>query len=157
MNTYTAKKIGEVLAFEQIMIETIARGRKALGEAYGPTRIDEVLTKAEEYEDQLETEARNAGVEDAVIEKAEATSNKLRSMQELYIGDEWNNSVELLEWSGFFHGAAVAHASLTKGAAEALNLPELKSLVLGIFQFHHNLLQETNSHLEEKGREKSLL
>lgn len=155
MNNYTAKKIGEVLAFQQIMIETIARGRKALDEAYGSSRVDEILVKSEKFEDAIEAEAKTAGVEEAVIAKAEATSGKLRSMQELYIGDEWDNPVELLEWSGFFHGAGVAHASLAKGASEALSLETLKSLSLEIFQFHHNLLHETNSHLEDQGRKKA--
>lgn len=51
--------------------------------------------------------------------KLAKTTEKLTSMMELYVGDEWDNPVEVLEWSSFFAGAAAAHCAVTDGLIDS--------------------------------------
>lgn len=50
--------------------------------------------------------------------KVAATTNKVQTMMNTYIGDEWDNPVEILEWSGFHLGAAIVHLALVQGYAK---------------------------------------
>jgi hypothetical protein len=44
--------------------------------------------------------------------KTHKTVRKLTDMMELYIGDEWHNPVEVLEWCSFYAGAGAAHCAI---------------------------------------------
>lgn len=47
-------------------------------------------------------------------DKVNKTTNKLNSMMELYIGEKWDDPIEVLEWSSFFAGAAAAHCAIAR-------------------------------------------
>ena len=44
--------------------------------------------------------------------KAAKTTSKLTAMMELYVGDEWHNPTEVLEWCSFYAGAGAAHCAI---------------------------------------------
>lgn len=50
--------------------------------------------------------------------KLDSTISKVEGMMNAYIGDEWDNPVEVLEWSGFHLGAAIVHLALVQGYAK---------------------------------------
>jgi hypothetical protein len=76
-------------------------------------------------------------------------------MRDLYVGDQWQNPTELLEWSGFFEGAAIVHASLLSGLAAEEGHEELKSFAKEFLSFHKQIFEDVDDHLFTIGREKS--
>ena len=46
------------------------------------------------------------------IAKRDKTIRKLTEMMDLYVGDEWDNPTEVLEWTSFFAGAGAAHCAI---------------------------------------------
>ena len=105
MNEFTAKKLGEVLAFATVGIETWEKGREAIESVFGED-TDRLIDASKKHRDTLGNIAESENVQDIVSKKLEGTGTKLRSMRDLYVGEEWHNPTELLEWSGFFEGAA---------------------------------------------------
>lgn len=105
MNRLLPKKLGELQAFAVIGLELYERSSDAVDFAYGEASADiRVALKG-----QLDWIMPLADQE-----KAESTVVKLRAMMERYIGSEWDNPVEILEWSGFYFGAAATHWSLVE-------------------------------------------
>ncbi len=155
MNEFTAKKLGEVLALTEVGEETFNKGQKAFESVLGKEKVSEALKVLSSQKDLIHALADRAGVLESVLTKLEKTGEKLRKMRDLYVGDEWNNPTELLEWSGFFEGAAVVHASLLQGAAEEIGHSELKALALQCFNFHKDLFDQAIELLHATGRKKA--
>lgn len=120
MNPLLPKKLGEVHAFARIGLELLERGGSAAQTAFGGA--DAMTQLTDQFRLQQETVK---DIADPV--KTEKTTQKLRSMMEQYIGDEWDNPVELLEWSGFFFGAGAIHWAIVSGllSQDAGNQSEL--------------------------------
>ncbi len=155
MNEFTAKKLGEVLAFATVGKETIEKGREAFIESFGEERVNTIISEINSHIDLIHTVADQNSRLDIVEKKLESTGEKLRKMRDLYVGEEWGNPTELLEWSGFFEGAAVVHWSLVKGAAETMGNETLKSLSSEGMGFHKNFLSEVEDLLHSVGLSKS--
>lgn len=109
MDNLLPKKIGEVLAFARVGLELLERGGDAITQAYGQDMAADLQSHLSAHISRTQPLADTA--------KAEKTGLKIRSMMEQYIGDEWDNPIELLEWSGFYLGAAGIHWSLVAGLA----------------------------------------
>lgn len=152
MNEFTAKKLGEVLAFCQVGAETLEKGKQAFAEALPEQNIDELISSLNDQAQQIDSLTENKEV---TLTKAEGTGKKLRAMRDLYVGDEWDNPAELMEWSGFFEGAAVVHWDLVIGASEALNNEELKSLAMTGHSFHHDMFHAASNALKAIGATKA--
>src|SRR5690606_25418419 len=103
-----AKKLGEVLAFGFVLEDTIEKGEGALKEALGD-ELDSLIKGNKKHIESVKQIAEEKSVGEETLSKAEKTSEKLKAMRDLYVGDEWDNPVELMEWGGFFHGAAIVH------------------------------------------------
>lgn len=155
MNEFAAKKLGEVLAFTSVGTDTIERGRTALVEALGAVRIAELQEKNHMHGESVLRIATDAGVADTTLAKAQKTGDKLKAMRDMYVGDQWDNATELLEWSGFFEGAAIVHWGLVKGVAEALNNEDLLLLSQEAITWHYELLELAETELQAKGADKS--
>ncbi len=156
MNEFVAKKLGEVLAFNQIGTDTISHGRAALVAALGEEKIIEMEEKNRMHGESVINIATEAGVIDTTLAKAEKTGEKLKKMRDLYVGDQWHNAVELMEWSGFFEGAAVVHWALVRGAAEALNNEALLLLAEEGVNWHYELIEMAESELGQEGGDKAM-
>lgn len=155
MNEFTAKKLGEVLAFAQVGIETIERGRDALVSTSSDDKIAAVVDDLNMQAERIITVATAHNMNNVTATKAEGTGTKLRAMRELYVGDEWDNPAELLEWSSFFEGAAVGHWALVQGAAETLDDQELIELADDATDMHQDLLEDVCEALKKVGATKS--
>ncbi len=145
MNEFVAKKLGEVLAFSRIGLECRERGGAAFGEALADMseRFKAELT---DYATAVESRAN-----DITTAKAEKTTEKLRGMMEAYIGDEWDNATELLEWLSFFLGSAAAHWSLVRGAAETTEDTELTDVAERAVGFYKSGLEHVMIQLHSVG------
>ena len=155
MNEFVAKKIGEVLAFTQVSSDTIEKGRAALVEALGNDRVVDMEEKNRIHGDELMRIATEAGSIDVTLQKAQKTGDKLKQMRDLYVGDQWENATELMEWSGFFEGAAVVHWALVRGAAEGMDNEGLMVLAEEGVTWHYELLEIAESELATVGADKA--
>lgn len=155
INEFVAKKLGEVLAFNRVGTETLEKGRAALVAVLGEEKIVDMEERNKVHGENIIKIASDAGVLETTSAKADKTSDKLRAMRDLYVGDQWDNATELLEWSGFFEGAAVVHWALVRGAAEALEHATLTVLAEEGVDWHYELLEMAESELGSKGADKA--
>lgn len=155
MNKFSAKKLGEVLAFAEVGQDTIEKGYEALVSVLGEDLTNDFREKNHNQAEIISALADAESVSETVKTKTEKTGEKLKKMRDLYVGDEWDNPTELLEWSGFFEGAAIVHWRLVSGVAETLNNDELKKLAEEGIALHQTFLREAESHLEKLGIEKA--
>ncbi len=155
INEFVAKKLGEVLAFTMVATDTLARGRAALVEVLGEGAVVDMEHKTKLHADTIVHIATGAGVAETTTAKAGKTSAKVTQMRDLYIGDQWNNPIEILEWSGFFEGAVIVHWNLVKGAAQALSHAELLALCDECISWHYSLLEQIEGELEDEGSDKA--
>ncbi len=148
MNEFVAKKLGEVLAFSRIGIECQQRAGGAFAEVLeDPSSFAEQLNLFADAVDQKANEVTRT--------KAEKTANKLRGMMESYIGDEWDNPTEILEWLSFFTGAATAHWSLISGAAQSIQDVDLENTANQALNTYTSYLQEVIEKLKENGQQRA--
>lgn len=155
INEFTAKKLGEVLAFCRVELDTIERGRQAWETVFDVADIDRVVADTQERAAKIEAFAQANNVSDITLAKADGTGAKLKSMRDLYVGDEWDNATELLEWSGFFEGAAIVHWVLVAGAAEGLGNDELKHLAELSKEAHIQIHDSVSTRLRNVGKKRS--
>ena len=155
MNEYTAKKLGEVLAFNHISTDTLAKGRSALVEMIGEEKVLDIEEKNRIHGQELMRIATDGAVIDTTLAKADATGEKLIAMRKIYVADQWNNANELLEWSGFFEGATIVHWALVRGIAEAINHEGLLLLCTEAINWHYELLELAESELVAIGQDKA--
>ncbi|MDB5204009.1 MAG: hypothetical protein JWP09_37 [Candidatus Taylorbacteria bacterium] len=155
MNEFTAKKLGEVLAFAKIGNETIVKAMTVFEELFSKTEIDGFIAKNNAHAEALVAFAKAQNVSEIVLPKSEKTGAKLVAMRDAYVGDEWNNPSEVFEWWGFFGGAALAHWNLVKGVGETLNDDVLTALAFDALGFHESLYNASTGLLSDIGREKA--
>lgn len=155
INEFVAKKLGEVLAFNRVGTDTLEKGRVALTEVLGEEHILDREEKNRIHGEAIVQIATEGGAIDITLEKAKKTEEKLRTMRELYVADQWDNATELLEWSGFFEGAAIVHWALVRGAGESLNNEQLITVANEAISYHYELLEKSESELGTKGQDKA--
>lgn len=157
MNEFTAKKLGEVLAFTRVGNDTIVKGRAALVEVLGEEKVTDMEDKNRIHGEECLRLATDAGVVDITLAKAEKTEAKLKQMRDLYVGDQWDNATELMEWSGFFEGAAVVHFALIRGIGEGSNNEALALLAEEGIATHYELLDLAENELTQVGEDRGAL
>ncbi len=155
MNEFVAKKLGEVLAFTQVGTDTYEKGKSALTAALGAERCMDIEEKNRIHGEALMKVATDAGMIDVTLAKAAKTNEKLKQMRELYVGDQWDNATELMEWSGFFEGAAIVHWALVRGCAEGMNDETLLELANEGVNWHYELLEMAEGELATTGQNKT--
>lgn len=155
MNEFTAKKLGEVLAFCRLGTDTLERGRSALVEALGEERVVDIEEKNKLHGEAVVQIATDASVIDTTLAKTDKTLAKLTQMRDLYIGDQWDNATEILEWSGFYEGAFIVHWNVVKGCGQAINHESLLLLCEEGINWHYELLELCESELEQVGADKA--
>ncbi|MEX0918549.1 MAG: hypothetical protein WDZ85_01110 [Candidatus Paceibacterota bacterium] len=153
MNEFSAKKLGEVLAFATVSLETGEKGEVALREALGDDLFNDLIDRNQNYRQTINHLAEKYEVTGIVNKKLDGTGFKLRNMRDTYIGDDWDNPVEQLEWSGFFVGAAIVHWDLITGVAEKLNDEKITDLATDALAFHRRLFEIVENKLQDRGRE----
>lgn len=154
MNEYLAKKLGEVLAFAQVGSETLGKGKEALEAVFQQESLKVFYNTSEEQARVIKNLAEQAGVLEPVQEKASLTGNKLRSMRDLYLKGEWAEAIEILEWLGFFEGAAIVHWALVNGLASQTQAQTLIDLARQALEFHQNFLGQITGAIEKAAQNK---
>ncbi|MEK9157607.1 MAG: hypothetical protein AAB638_00260 [Patescibacteria group bacterium] len=155
MNEFTSKKLGEVLAFAIVGKEIFEKGKEALVQVFESDGVVKIIEEIEKHIATLTGLATTLNISEIAIPKSEKTSAKLREMLELYVSDQWHNPIELLEWLGFFEGAAIVHWKLVEGASKAINDAALIELSRIGLEFHQNLLDDVSTKIQAVGATKS--
>jgi hypothetical protein len=157
INEFTAKKLGEVVAFARLGTETSKKGLSALVSIMSAEEIKNMQETNDRHERSLYLLAEQFGVVDIMDKKADATIEKLRTMRDMYVKDQWDNSAEISEWSGFFEGAAIVHWALVEGAAEGSKHEDLRALAVEAKTYHESKLKQFESFLKTIGIAKTTL
>jgi hypothetical protein len=129
MNDFLFKKMGEVVAFEQVGRETVEQSEKLLRDSLISGAIDGVLAASKQREERLTVMAQNLGGGEITSQKAEKTGVKLRKLRETYLTDP-DDFADVLEWLGFHEGGALTHWILIEGEALRSDNEELKSVAI---------------------------
>lgn len=153
MNEFVGKKLGEVLAFSRLGVELFERGETALKTVFED--YDRVVENFRKQAGEVEQAAAGGEVAGITADKAEATLGKLRGMMVTYIGDQWDNPAELLEWMGFFEGAAIVHWRLVEGAASELENDALHELAQFGVNLHDGLLTRAQEAITQIGAKRA--
>ncbi len=154
INEFTAKKLGEVLAFAEVGVETLDKGKKAFNEIWS-YRAEGLQAEFNTQSKLIKKFATQYDCLGTTVSKAEKTGSKLRTMRDGYIDDEWDNPTELLEWLGFFQGAAYVHWQLVVGASEILEDMELIEFAKQSAVAHHVLLHDVGEAIRTIGQERA--
>ena len=112
MSELGAKKLAEVEAFLTLAGDIINRSTSDFKNS-----ATEVYALLETLTQQTTKAYVDAEMQNIYAEKTDKTVKKLTSMMELYIGDSWDNSTEVLEWSSFYSGAGAAHCAVAGSLA----------------------------------------
>lgn len=155
INEFTAKEIGEVLAFTRLGNDTITRSHNALVQKLGQENVQDMIDRNSLYEQEFIRIATDGAVIDITLAKADKTQEKLSQMRDLYIGDQWDNATEILEWSGFFEGAFIVHLALVKGSAETLGDESFITLATEAISYHYEMLELVETELSSVGQDKA--
>jgi len=142
MNEFQAKKLGEILAFETLSAQFFEKTKGTLKEKFSEESLNEIIEKNTLRTAKIKEISEINNASEITIPKSEKTIQKLIQMQDKYIGDEWDNPAELLEWLGFFEGAAIVHLKLVEGMAEKIENEELKTLTKEAVESHHDFFHK---------------
>jgi hypothetical protein len=152
LNEFVTKKVGEVLAFSRIGKETFERGRGALTRVFGSDEVEALIEANNALAERISIFAEESGVKDDTEKKCDSTEKKLRDMRDEYVGDNWDSETELLEWSGFFEGAAIVHFALISGTAEKLENAAFTHIATDGLALHGKILTQAETILRETGK-----
>jgi hypothetical protein len=155
MNEFGAIKLGEVLAFEKLGKFTFERGKNSLLSLFSVNVIADFVMNYDEFIINIKRIAEGHNVTEITLPKSEKTLDKLKKMQDLYIGDEWDNAIEICEWSGFYEGASIVHWELVLGVALKNKDKDLESLSLKALRFHNESFRMFSDKLRANGSIKS--
>lgn len=156
MNEFTAKKLGEVLAFAKVGNDTLDKGVLGFRKLFTEVKILDLKKENNAHILGIESLSETPDLKEIMLKKAKETSLKLSTIRNLYIKDEWGKPSELCEWFGFFEGAAVVHWTLIKGLGESIQMKSLEELADKAIIFHEEILKTASLSLYNIGKEKGL-
>lgn len=153
MNEKVAKKIGEAYAFASVLEETFIKNQEVIQTLFD-TYADMMIETVRSQQEDLKTLSEVSGTSDIVLPKAERTSEKIQKMADMYVGDEWDNPVEVLEWMSFFIGGAIVHWQLIAGSAEAMEHESFQAVAQEGADYYSALLDELKEYSITIGKER---
>lgn len=159
MNEHIWKKLGEVKAFAHACADYLDRGREGFTseEIFSTEEIDQFIKKCQHHITRIEEISSEAEMADTVNKKADATGKKLTAMQDLYLADEddWQDGMELLEWSGFFFGAAIVHWRIIEGVSEHVHEADLTALSASGLGFYTQVFETAGESIKALAKEEA--
>ncbi|MFW5887163.1 MAG: hypothetical protein ACOCUH_00010 [Bacteriovoracia bacterium] len=154
MNEKVAKKIGEAYAFANVLQKLQDDNKEVIKDLLGEYS-DSIKENTETQISELTNISEKGDQKETVITKAEKTSNKITEMGNFYVGDDWDDSAEVLEWLSFFLGAAIVHWQLILGSAKAMGDESFAQVAESGAAYYFELLQQSRIKAEEIGAERS--
>ncbi|QQR49908.1 hypothetical protein IPF86_02340 [Candidatus Nomurabacteria bacterium] len=155
MNEFTAKKLGEVIAFMNIGKETFSKTQAVLEPVLGEGVFADMAEKCSIYEENIANIVNESGVKETTNEKRDETLKELRDMRDEYLEHGWQEASEILEWHGFYFGACMVHFAVIKGAAETISNEPLMMLADEALDAYHSFLDIVAGELQTIGQDKA--
>lgn len=155
MTEKIAKKVGEAHAFAHVLEHTFTLNEEVMStllSGYAGTVTD----TAQAQKAELETIAESVGMKEIVVTKSEKTSNKITSMGETYVGDDWDDTAEVLEWMSFFVGGAIVHWQLIAGAAEKMEDEHFKDVAAAGTDYYTQLMSQLKEYAVIVGQQRAV-
>jgi hypothetical protein len=154
MNEKITKKIGEAYAFAQVLETTYTANELVMTELLGASASTVVSTAAEQRA-ALHAICDAAETTDVLLPKVEKTAEKITKMGEMYVGDDWDDSAEVLEWMSFFVGGAIVHWQLIAGAGAAMDDEMLTDAATSGVVYYQELMDQLKRAATKVGEERS--
>ncbi len=151
MTEKTAKKIGEAYAFAQVLSETYNSNTEVMNELLGEhaeTLLDITRVQTEELSDIAE----EGNMVEVVLPKAERTGAKITKMGEMYVGDDWDDVAEVLEWMSFFVGGAIVHWQLIAGSAHEMKHDHFANIAGVGTEYYASLMKQLRDYALAVGK-----
>ena len=152
MNEFTAKKLAEVQAFINLSNVISKQAGDSLKQA-----MPKVSAGLDGIDANLGEFIKDPTLQTVFETKVGKTVQKVTAMMDLYIGDEWDNPVEIAEWLSFYSGSASAHSALAAAALGALGMAEGQSQVETISENFWKLLQAVKDELANIGAKRAVV
>ena len=154
MTEKIAKKVGEAYAFATVLHTTFTNNTKVMEELLGDHAGTVLDTTSKQLAD-LKNIAEATNTTDTILPKAEKTGVKITGMGETYVGDDWDDVAEVLEWMSFFVGGAIVHWQLIAGAAKEMNHEEFISVAETGAAYYAELMTQLRTYAEVVGKERA--
>ena len=154
MNEKITKKVGEAFAFAHVL-ETTYKANESVMRQLLADYAEAVVTTAETQKAALQAICDEAGTTDILLPKVEKTTTKIINMGEMYVGDDWDDPAEVLEWMSFFVGGAIIHWQLIAGAGEAMGQAELQSTATEGVTYYQALMSQLKDVATQIGLERA--
>lgn len=157
MNEFTAKKLGEVMAFINVGAEQFLQAETALVSVLGQDFVALANETYTEHKKVLNQIAEKSDLKEVILTKADKTGLKLTAMANLYMQkpEDWQDSAEVIEWLGFFEGGAIVHFKLAEAAAEELNLSEVIGFARAGARWHQDFLGQLEQGISMVAKKRS--
>lgn len=157
MNDFTAKKLGEVFAFVELVIDTQQKGKDGFLQAIDQATYDNFVAEATALRDRIGAAPQEFDKDQVMKEKSARTLAKITKARDEYINGSWDDPIELYEWLSFNAGAGTGHASEVAGAAKAMGNDKLLELNEDATRFFDTLLETCKTYLHQAGQDKATL
>lgn len=141
MNEKITKKVGEAYAFAQVLEVTFANNTSVMTELLQDV-ADTVTSTASAQKEALAAICEAAGTTDILMPKVEKTAAKITKMGEMYVGDDWDDAAEVLEWMSFFVGGAIVHWQLIAGAGAEMDDESLIDAATSGVAYYESLMTQ---------------
>jgi len=154
MNEKITKKVGEACAFAQVL-EATYQANEAVMKVLLAKQASAVVKTAGSQVTALKSICDEAGTTSILVPKVEKTAKKITDMGEMYVGDQWGDSAEVLEWMSFFVGGAIVHWQLIAGAGDTMGHTALKRVADAGVVYYSELLDQLKVAANTVGAERS--
>lgn len=154
MNEKITKKVGEASAFAQVLEATYQANEKVMKELLGEQAATVVKTAGSQMT-ALNSICDEAGTVSVLVPKVEKTADKITRMGEMYVGDDWDDSAEVLEWMSFFVGGAIVHWQLIAGAGTEMEHTALNRIASEGVLYYEGLMDQLKVSATAVGAERS--
>ncbi|MAQ77208.1 hypothetical protein CL684_01655 [Candidatus Campbellbacteria bacterium] len=154
MTEKVAKKVGEAYAFAQVLSETFKNNSEVMSELLGEHAENiEDITRVQMEE--LKDIAEESDMDEVVLPKSERTAEKITKMGDMYVGDDWDDAAEVLEWMSFFVGGAIVHWQLITGSAEKMDNDHFQNVTGVGTEYYEALMKQLKVSATKIGEERA--
>lgn len=154
MTEKVAKKIGEAYAFAHVLTETFEKNPEVMTELLGEFAGNVVEVAGAQMEN-LKSLSEVHAMAEIVLPKAERTGAKITKMGEMYVGDDWDDVAEVLEWMSFFVGGAIVHWQLIAGSAHAMDESGFHALAEEGASYYVELMEQLRDYAVTVGADRA--
>lgn len=154
MNEKITKKVGEACAFAKVLEVTYEANQAVMQELLAEYATSVTATTAAQKA-ALQAICDTAGTTDILLPKVEKTAAKITNMGEMYVGDDWDDAAEVLEWMSFFVGGAIVHWQLIAGAGAEMHDEELTVVAKDGVAYYESLMTQLKVAASQIGVERA--